>query len=262
MRELRGPGRACEARCGEQAVGVVEQYPPPALQLDLELGPLVDLRRGPAHCPVRPRGQARPRPGRVGGISSEVEGLGRHPVFADLRQDLAPPVEQLCADPVGAQMGHRRQSGTAGKGREPAGELGGHLARASCTERKVHFMPHIGAQRQLDVPAGVPAAGPATHRDPTPQKTQIRGVVVEGVEVLRLSFPGGCHAGQLPQARRQREPLVLAFHFAVFPGHTSAHSRAGPGHTRIRRPPGAPCGRGTHRRPGTTGLRSWFSRPG
>ena len=112
-------------------------------------------------------------------------------------------VEQVPDDALVLQPGHRHQRAPARRAAHQVGQLGRHVAGLAGGQRQAHLGPRPGGGRQLEVPAGVLAAGAPAQRHLGAQQVQPVGVVVGGVELVRLRLGD---AGDARVAGRPRMP--------------------------------------------------------
>ena len=64
-------------------------------------------------------------------------------------------------------------------------QLVGHGVAVTVVQRCAHLGSGVGAGRQLQMPAGIGATGAAAQRDAVGRQVMVRGVEVDGIEVLR-----------------------------------------------------------------------------
>jgi hypothetical protein len=175
-------------RCGGPGTGGDELLPDrgqqllvPADQLHLDLAPALHLS-----LLVRPGG----------------EGRRGHRVVGDLGQGAAAVVPENRDHPAGPQGRHRPGPRTA---EDPCHRREEALGRV--LDRPPQWrvqLPAGRAGRQLEMPAFVGAADAAAQRDPGTQQPQVRGVVVDGIEVVLHRSIDRRDAGR-PVERGQRE---------------------------------------------------------
>jgi hypothetical protein len=144
----------------------------------------------------------------LGPVSRVAAALGGDLVDGELCEHPARLVEQLAAGALGAQGEEGEQRGLPGAGAHQAGQgRGGRLA-----QRRVDLLPDAGGDGELEVPAGVVAAGAAAQRDAVGGQVLGRGVVVDGLQAGGVAVPEGGHGsgpGQL-RGRGGVGDLVLA----------------------------------------------------
>ncbi len=136
-----------------------------------------------------------------------------HRVVRDGRQRVAVAVQQAPFDAVGAQHRDGNQPSVTHDGADLAGQRDRHGA-GRATQRATDLGALVLSGRQLEVPAGVVATGPAAQRDVVPGQAPIGRVEVRGVQ---LQLHRLAHHGNHGEIRQDRAGLniELALNLAV-----------------------------------------------
>ncbi|GAA3498073.1 hypothetical protein GCM10019016_051760 [Streptomyces prasinosporus] len=131
----------------------------------------------------------------LGGAAVAGEAFGVHGVDADLGEEPAGGVEEVAYVAVGAEPDHGPQLVFADTGADEAGEA----LREVVGERGAELVAHSGGDGELQVPAGVGAAGAAAQGEGGRRQAFVGGVVVGGVEVGDSLVHDGGDAGDARQ---------------------------------------------------------------
>ncbi len=133
---------------------------------------------------------------------------------------MAAGVGQAVLEAVGAQAGDRAQVLAQGVGPHQLAQPARDLRRVA--QRELDLLASVGGHRELDVPAGVRAAGAAAQRDAGARQAEAAGVVVGRVQHAFFGRFLGLDARDPGQAgnRRGRADLVLALPFDDRRRHT------------------------------------------
>lgn len=197
--DARGEG---VARSRQQGPHRVEQGLVAVHQLDLDLAPGLHLERL---------------------LGTAREDRGGDGVIGQLGQRTAVGVAEHGHEAPRVQRRDRADGCTAQQSGHRREEVGGRFPDRAAQGR-VQLPPRAGPGRQLDVPAGVGAPGPATHRDARGEEPQVRGVEVAGLkQVLDRVVDRGhpVHARQLVGGGRHERAvdIELALHLEMPAGH-------------------------------------------